>query len=190
MRKRRAALDLAARVPFFVEEAHRPFEQIRRQAEAAQYQDVDPSPYIPPAPPPSPESVAGNGWQWGYTTAIGIADAAAEVLRTALGLASAEDLTALSAAVEEVARQRSVVTAGPPEHRRHLGDRPPHCTGSTPDRAYWKFRLVAYRRAVLGLGGDDEQRLRQYAAERGIPEATLGLLLARDGGQGRDTARP
>ena len=185
LRKRRAALDLAARVPFFVDEAHRPFEQIRRQAEAAQY-DVDPSPYIPPAPPPSPESVAGNGWQWGYTTAIGIADAAAEVLRTALGLASAEDLTALSAAVEEVARQRSVVTAAR-QSTDGIWETDPALHGLTPDRSYWRFRLLAYRRAVLGLVGDDEERLRQYAAERGLPDATLGLLLARDGGQGRDT---
>jgi patatin-related protein len=88
LRIRRAACDLAARAPAVpgcsperirtaIEEAHRLW-----------YDTHHGLPYLPASAPKvgSP----GLGWAWGTTTAIGVADAAADLLRRAAGVATAE----------------------------------------------------------------------------------------------------
>jgi patatin-related protein len=183
LRKRRAALDLTERVRFLVDEQRRPFEQIRAQAERAQ-RELDPSPYLPHAAP-TPDGVLGPGWEWGYTTGLGVADAAAEVLRAALALASGDDAIRLSASLKAVTAHRLSVLEAREETDR-VWEEDPHLRSLDPDRTYWVMRGMAYRRAVKLQDPNDEKSIRAYFATHApqVPRETVQLLLDRHGAQG------
>ncbi len=185
LRKRRAALDLATRVPFFVTEARRPFEHVRRMAYDAQCQVV-PCPYVPSRPPPHDAAIAGPGWHWGFTTALGIADAAAEVLRTALGVASTDEAGPLSAALATVTEQRTLIQSARGEVDEIWRD-DAALHRLDPTTAYWRTRLLAYRLAMHGADDDDRLAVEAYCRTHGVPDASRDLLLARDGTQGAVT---
>ena len=185
LRKRRAALDLATRVPFFVTEAHRPFEHVRRMAYDAQCQ-VMPCPYVPTQPPPHDAALAGPGWHWGFTTALGIADASAEVLRTALGVASTDEAGPLSAALASVTEQRARIQSARGEVDDIWRD-DAALHRLDPTTAYWRTRLLAYRLAMHGADDGDRLAVEAYCRTHGVPDESRDLLLARDGTQGAVT---
>lgn len=186
VRIRRAALDLAERVPQLGVRARQPFEHVREQAEAAQG-DVEPTPYVPANPPPDPAALAGPGWRWGFTTALGVADAVAEVLRTASRTGTPQECDQLAPAIEQVTALRlRILDARERTDADWVED--PFLRGLEPDRAYWTARLRAYRRAMLGTSPDDDQ-ITDYLVRQGAPPdgETVERLVARDGGQGRAT---
>ena len=206
LRRRTSAMMLAE---FYTEHGSRegwPFERIRSEAEVAQGDGDQPSPYVPLDPPLSAAAlgVTGRdaeggtgcpltGWGWGVGVATGIADAAADVLRRALSVATEEEASrlrparaAVSAARDEITRQREQLDdlwqAGSPLDR------------CEPGRDYWQARLTAYRRAVIGPDADDETTLRTLlglpepegpAAADDPAERALQSLLGRRGEIGR-----
>ena len=213
LRLRRAALDLASRLaPSLGALAEPwPFERVRRAAEAAQG-SFDPLPYIPHEPPPSPGALAEDGWNWGTTTALAVADAVTEILRAAISVCPREKAGDLGVGLGVVSDQRGVIEAA----RSQIDDvwtTSPYLRSLEPDRSYWRARLLAYRRAMLrdhSVGqedGDAAQRPPEQATDRDVDAAGFEMwlpkpidaalandrkdriqeLLDRNGAQGRKT---
>ena len=146
----RAALDLTERVPFFVTEARRPFEYVRRRPRPRSARCSLP---VRPAGPPAHEGPSEPGWHWGYTTALGVADGVAEILRAALGSPPRTDAGRCRRGSPRSPRSgpRSWTRAA---HRRHLARRP-LAAPSRPDDGPTGWPGWAYRGDLLAHAPDD-----------------------------------
>ena len=132
------------------------YERIRSAARQAQEDwkvlRQDDGPYRPQVPYfpndlPQPDAVEPPGrWAWGVTTAIGIADAAADLLRRLVWvLGDDQDVAAARRAVSKLSTEI--------RHRRRdldaMWEEPP-LTTLEPNESYWMLRLASYERLMLG----------------------------------------
>ncbi len=171
-------------------------ERIRAQVRVAQEvtaRQEGSVPYLPPAapwPPANGPDPAGSepspGWLWGVTVATGIADVVVDILRRALAVARAGEADILESARgdvevlrDEIVAQRTAIdslwTAPDEEEPTDPGAGAvwrarQEAAALVPDPAYWRARLVAYRRAT-----------RPSAASQTADEKRLALLLPTAG---------
>jgi patatin-related protein len=176
------------------------FERVRQQAELAQTGPVDSTdpallpqlPYLPSAAPPDSGSVGTpNRWPWGPLVAVGIADAAADILRRALSVAKEPEAVELRPARSRVAALRQDL-----EDIREAIDKPwtdPAALQLVPDLSYWQARLIAFRLAVRtgGPTNDEVALLKKVLPDRPEEPRLAEIrheLLARRGEQGQSLA--
>jgi hypothetical protein len=167
VRLRRTAQDLAVGVPAVplcstdrvfaaIEAAHRTWDE--------QHEGL---PYLPSRAPGecdvNPAAAGATGWAWGISVAVGVADAAADLLRRAAGVARPAELTQLTKARKTIWSARSAVVA-----RQTVTDRQkwpelllePSAT-APPEIAtegYWTTRLAAYENDMLSAEPDSSGR--------------------------------
>jgi patatin-related protein len=170
------------------------FDRVRANAELAQTAwerdphapaGREPLPYAP-VDLPSPATVERPGWGWGVTAALGVSEAASDLLRRAVWLlhdpnasgAQADDAAAPAPAgpstpvpsprppsdFERVESARRTIFDLAPRLRdaRRLTDRPwqenPALVRLAPDAAYWTLRLACYDHLMVGSVTREEVR--------------------------------
>jgi patatin-related protein len=178
----RAARDLAAQVSEGVvalPDAWN-YERVRRAAESAQrrWETSGPVPYVPRAAPRAADVVPEDGWAWGLTTALGITEAAADVLRRLIWvLPDGDDYRTV-----EQARRRVWDLTTDLAHRRqrqqHRWTAGP-LAELVPDEAYWTLRIAVEQRSMLGGPDGVETRIAALTGDRPeLREAVTALLVA------------
>ena len=121
----------------------------QRVGDEARRRDLPHRPEVPYFPDelPGPTAVEPPGrWAWGVSTAIGIADAAADLLRRLVWVMGDDG---------DVAKARRKVSRLSTEirhRRRDLDDMwaEPPLTALEPNESYWMLRLASYERLMLG----------------------------------------
>lgn len=151
LRARRAARDLAQRVPG---SAEWPYERIRAAAEAAQLQwrqeHRGSLPYVPDIlPPAGVGSIAdpGSGWDWGISTAERLADCVLDLLKRLVWVVSADVAETIARQREDLHRLRGALR----DWRFNVDDlwiTDQVLAALAPDHDYWTLRLAAYRYAT------------------------------------------
>jgi patatin-related protein len=172
------------------------YERVRRAAESAQLA-WDPTPYLPNRMPVA-GTVEPDGWRWGVTSALGVAEAAMDVLRRlvwVLPRAPRERLSGVSGPYEVVREARETVSRLTGEIRRardltdHMWDTDPRLLALRPDRDYWLLRLASYERLMIGQ--KDKQVIEDAIARVAHSDAEardLRALLVREDEHGPGSA--
>lgn len=126
-------------------------ERIRGAALTAQeqWETVGALPYLPSGFT-APELGEGR-WRWGIIVALGIADAATDVLRRALGVAGPTTET-LGTQLDRVCAARTVIVHA--RHRIRATLAPPSTGAQPPDARYWHERIKQYQNEMDGQTGD------------------------------------
>ncbi len=99
-----------------------------------------------------------RGWNWGITTALGIADSVSELIRRAQATAPESLAEPLAASMLEVSGARAALYASRDLTNDPWLKRP--WSELDPDMGYWSLRLEAYSLAMLGAPLDDVGRSR------------------------------
>lgn len=183
LRMRRAARDLALRVP---SQPSWSYERVRRTAEAAQLAwerqrrvDRPRLPYIPDralAEPDEALPTPSDGWPWGITTALGVLDGCLDVLKRMAWVTTPEQ----AAGVEEARQALYTARTELRRLRRETDDLwmvHPVVATLRPDTDYWTLRLAAYEWQLLGTGREDLLAVADQvslAAAAGLPAAQQG----------------
>ncbi|GAA0909710.1 patatin-like protein [Virgisporangium aurantiacum] len=148
LRERRAARDLAGRVPAA---ENWPYERIRVCAERAQESERGNLPYLPGEPAVDAAvhiRTWSDGWAWGITTAEHLAESSLDLLSRLVWVVSGEDGVVLSAQRKTLFEARLAI-----RQLREKVDRPwvtePRLADRAPDQGYWHDRLDVYRRKML-----------------------------------------
>jgi hypothetical protein len=160
LRISRTARDLAEKIPASPGWS---FERIRASVEEVYVQcDGSPNdastslPYLPKLPPADPRMseqgqdgslVDQNGWGWGMTMAVGIADAVAEILRAAVQVAPHKQRDRLAEARTRVTTARARIIA-----KKTASEEWQAAAGMEPVPAYWEKRLQVYQQDMVGPG--------------------------------------
>lgn len=171
------------------------YERIRGAAEKAQIgfgsgDDDETCPYVPRMPPPDMTDLRFDGgdvdepnvptqWPWGPVVAIGVADAATQILRAGLSVANTGENAALAVARRRVSDHRRVILAARTEADR-IWDENPVLRSLDPTKDYWTARLVAYRRLMMPSDGPGD----------GGDQRSLGRLLGSASAATADDRRP
>ncbi len=176
------------------------YERIREAAESAQrswLRDQDGNarnlPYVPAdfrfqEPAWLDSNIrAQDQWSWGDSGALGVAEAAASVLRAALSVAPRELQQALSEARTQVGEHIVLIRTA----RKHLDaiwTTNEYLRDLAPTTDYWSARIIAYGAAMLpNLDPELLGELDRLLHSDGAPEhraAALAELKARDGADG------
>ncbi len=207
IRTRYAARGLADRVG---NKEHWSYDRIRETAESAQrhwFAQHGHLPYVPSGFLRGPESETGTveyrpwqedyldkdrGWRWGDSAAVGVADAAAAVLRAALAVTSESSEGTFAQARGRVGQAAAAIA----NERTEVDEvwlTNPYLRDLEPNRDYWVARILAYQRAMQPRTG--AQRLRDHALlETLLPthpgreadrDKAIEKLVDRDGAHGR-----
>ena len=134
-------------------------------------------PYVPEGEPREATPDAGPGWNWGVTTAKGVADAVAEVVRSLIWvLPQGPDYEVVMVARANVSTKATQIgeSRGLTDER---WDTDPVLVTLTPNESYWAFRLGCY--AVL-MAGAPPSGLTDLAAEIADAEADLTYTITKD----------
>lgn len=147
------------------------YERVRRAAETAQdeWQDTwhRPSPYYPERMPRLGEHEPATGWRWGVTTALGVAETGADLLRRLIWVTTDEDYRIVKAARETISNLMVELRA-----TRRLTDEiwsRPELAALQPNESYWSMRLASYEH-LMGTSGDAD-RLAQAISQVAHTEA-------------------
>jgi patatin-related protein len=144
------------------------FDRVRAAAESAQELWATERPAgrarLPYAPddPPRPDNVIHDGWGWGVTAALGITEAASDLLRRLVWVLPPNEPSAAVGNRERVeqARQRILELATDLRDDRRLTDRcweeDPVLLALPPDEDYWTLRLACYDHLRLGSVAREE----------------------------------
>ncbi len=157
------------------------YERVRRAAEAAQANwrkgtDHGPRvpreprepgvPYVPDALPTGTGPDPGPRWGWGVSGALGVAEAASDLLRRIIWVLPCDppgdDPTGDDSEYGKVERARRTIseTTNLLRARRSLTDEPweenPVLRGLQPNQTYWELRLASYDRLMVGSVSDTE----------------------------------
>ena len=144
------------------------FDRVRAAAESAQEQWAKDRPAgrarLPYAPddPPRPDNVTHDGWGWGVTAALGIAEAASDLLRRLVWVLPPDDPPVPGGPRERVEQARQAILELATDLRadRELTDRcwedDPVLLALPPDEEYWTLRLACYDHLMLGSVARDE----------------------------------
>ena len=206
LRRWRAARDLALRVTLATAGAKGSarrrtggwnYERVRSAAEKAQQswgeQDRQPRhrsglPYVPDQMPTEAAPDTSVRWAWGVSGAIGVAEAAAEVLRSLIWVLPAPDPLEISSDYHKVETARLTISQRMNSLRagRSLTDAPwddnEILRSLQPNETYWHLRLASYDRLMLGNVPDEqvETLIEQVATgERGRVD-TVRVALRRE----------
>ncbi len=129
------------------------YERVRRAAERAQSQwqeDGFPSPYVPAQVPSEGSPQPAAGWGWGVSGALGIAEAATDVLRRLVWvLPQGPDYDTVRTARQAVSAARTKLT-GARKHTDGVWQEDPVLASLQPTERYWRLRLAFYQRLMLG----------------------------------------
>jgi patatin-related protein len=126
------------------------YERVRRAAENAQDEWHGrwdrPSPYYPDLVPRLGEPEPAQGWRWGVTAGLGVAEAGADLLRRLVWVTKGEDYDA-------VVRARTTISTltGRLRDARELTDAvwdEPLPASLQPNESYWSMRLAYYERLM------------------------------------------
>lgn len=159
--------------------------------------DAAPGTAAPPAgreqKPLETEPTRTPGWGWGTTVALGVADAAAEMLFAAQSLVrEPRDAARLDVAMQKVSDARDVMLAARDEFDDWWWHQPAFGPVA-PDEEYWALRLDCYHRAMQGAAAAtpadswlDHAVGRLRGQGRDLTPAERGAVLAAL----RDTTRP
>lgn len=176
LRVRRAARDLAARVPPADDWS---YERTRLCAERAQIAELEDLPYLPDRPPvESAEEIGrdGTGWKWGISTAEHLAESALDLVARLDWAVSEEGRALLSGKRTALFDARLEV-----RQLRDRIDRPwttePELKAWKPTEGYWRARLARYRQEMLPPAGEVGELVREQAlAISGTVAEMLDLL--------------
>lgn len=143
------------------------YERVRRAAEKAQV-DWEGSPYLPNAIP-TPGEQEPPGWRWGLSTALGVTEAATDLLKQLIWVLPDDPPTPTQEAGTagkqesdyrkvERARQRVSQFNTHLRQARSLTDRTwqedPLLVSLQPNKDYWSLRLAAYEWLMIGPTDD------------------------------------
>ena len=184
LRMRRAGRDLAAR---YVPPTDWSYERIRQAAEAAQRHWLGADdhggflPYVPAELPRGTGAPAqpADGWGWGITAALDVADIALDLLKRLVWVVPEGDRSNSGPAATVRSGRLAVHAARAAMHgaRRLVDDRWSRgvLAGLAPDELYWRTRLAVYRDLMLApnVGGgpslSDATRALADATARRVP---------------------
>lgn len=166
------------------------YERVRRAAENAQDQWRSrwgrPSPYTPSDEPRLGEPEPARGWRWGLTTALGVAEAGADLVRRLVWVTTGADYDKVVAARTRISELMSLL-----RESRALTDAvwaDPLVSALQPNESYWSMRLASYER--LMSEPVDDQRLVATINQVARTEAlTQGAVLAPGSGVAELTER-
>jgi patatin-related protein len=195
-RRSRAARSVAARVVEGLpsrawcdaEEAW-DLERVRRAAERAHTEGLpgpggEPGwlPYLPTRLPERGGVVTGEGWDWGDGGALGVVEAANDLLRTLAWVVPGTESTAC-AAIGEARLAATTAVDALAAVRAAIDERwnDPLLRTLRPDDQYWRLRLAAYSLRMTGTSRDaaDAAAERVVATDRGrVVEATGDVVTA------------
>ncbi|MGB3687210.1 MAG: patatin-like protein, partial [Ornithinimicrobium sp.] len=154
------------------------YERVRQAADQAQsewHEEGSPSPYVPANVPSADSPQPSAGWGWGVSTALGIGEAATDVLRRLVWvLPQGPDYDTVREARKAVSAARTRLTAA-----RKLTDdvwqHNPVLASLQPNKGYWQLRLAFYQRLMPGPpeGFDNEALIDALLEEIAKKEAAL-----------------
>lgn len=126
-------------------------QRIRGAALAAQeqWETVGSLPYLPSRF--STDEAGAGRWRWGISVALGMADAATDVLRRALGVAGPTAGTLGTQLARVCAARTAIVRA---RNRIQTTLAPPPAGEQPPDSRYWNERIKQYQDEMDGETGD------------------------------------
>ena len=194
LRMRRAGRDLAAR---YVPPTDWSYERIRQAAEAAQRHWLgadDHGGFLPYVPPELPRGTGvpaqpADGWGWGITAALDVADIALDLLKRLVWVVPEGDRPDSGPAATVRSCRLAVHGSRAAMHgaRSLVDDRWSRgvLAGLAPDELYWRTRLAVYRDLMLApnVGGgpslSDATRALSDATARRVP-ADQADALRRD----------
>lgn len=143
-------------------------------------------PYVPSEPPPALPP-ATTTWAWGPNVSLDVADTVMSLVIPALGVATAGETPALMSAAQQVSDARAAAVAARDEFDRIWWSEP-GAADAVPDHHYWRLRMLAYRRALLGAEPGDDDELKRLVARCGLPPAAASGIASVVGGCGRAVA--
>ncbi|QIM21165.1 DUF3376 domain-containing protein [Phycicoccus sp. HDW14] len=196
-RRTRAARSVAAKVveglpsrAWCDEEEAWDLERVRRAAERAHVEGLTgPAgetgwlPYLPTRASARPDEGTSDGWAWGDGGALGVVEAANDVLRTLSWVVPGTEATAC-AAIGEARLAATTAVDALAAVRRAIDDRweDPLLRTLRPDDQYWRMRLAAYALRMTGTSRDaaDTAAERVVATDRERVLEATGDAVAAD----------